>query len=244
MKKTMLNIFIGTENDQLIPQKILEFSILQNASSSVKVHCIKQKFRRVGGTNFGFVRFMVPELSNYSGKSIYLDADQIVFDDITKLVDFLDDSHDIALVKRPEGNFRNKPIQQINQTSVMVLNCERLQTWKSDTMFTHVVPNRNELQPGHIHYRDFMTLSWYDQEKIAELPPEWNHFNIYNDKTKLIHFSWVRGQPWKNPSHELTKLWEEWLAKAIKAGAVNRFELFKEVLRGAVSKKFLKYVFI
>ena len=194
-------------------------------------------------SEFGFVRFMVPSLNNYHGKAIYLDADQLVFTDINEMVDELDDTYAIGLVNKPEGTFGKKPVGQINQTSVMVLNCEKLKDWDPNTMFNHVVPNRAKLEDGQIHYRDFMKLDWFDQDQIKAIDPRWNHFNIVKPDSKLTHFSYVRQQPWKDPSHPLTKFWGEWLRKAIKSGAVGRIELLKEIWKGHVDKHFLSYLF-
>lgn len=238
-----LTVYIGTEDDQLIPQKVLEYSILKNAKKPVQVKAVKQEVERVGGTNFGFVRFFVPELNNYQGKAIYLDADQLVFADINELAELLDDEHSIALVNQPQGTFGAKPVGQHNQTSVMVMDCVQLNDWNPDTMFQHVVPNRAELAPGQIHYRDFMMLSWFDQNKIQPIDPRWNHFNIVEPDSKLTHFSYVRSQPWKNPAHPLTLFWGQWLKEAIRAGAVGRMELFREIWRGAIHKHFLAYLF-
>lgn len=238
-----LSVYIGTEDDQLIPQKVLEYSIHKNAKTSVRVQVVKQEMERVGGTNFGFVRFVVPRLNNYHGKAIYLDADQLVFTDINELGDVLDSNHAIGLVNQPQGTFGVKPVGQHNQTSVMALDCEKLRDWNPDTMFAHVVPNRSELQPGQIHYRDFMMLTWFDQSQIQPIDPRWNHFNIVEPDSKLTHFSYVRSQPWKNPNHPLTDFWGKWLREAIRAGAVGRLDLIKEILRGAIHKRFLVYLF-
>jgi lipopolysaccharide biosynthesis glycosyltransferase len=238
-----LTVYIGTEDDQLIPQKVLEYSIRKNTKRPVEVRAVKQEVERVGGTNFGFVRFTVPKLNNYQGRAIYLDADQLVFTDINELADLLDDEHSIALVNQPKGTFGAKTVGQHNQTSVMAMDCHRLRDWNPDTMFQHVVPNRAELAAGQIHYRDFMMLSWFDQGKIQPIDPRWNHFNIVEPDSKLTHFSYVRSQPWRNPSHPLTLFWGQWLKEAIQVGAVGRMELFREIWRGAVHKRFLAYLF-
>ena len=125
----------------------------------------------------------------------------------------------------------------------MVLNCEILTDWKPETMFDNVVPNRAELKEGQIHYRDFMKLDWFDQNQIKAIDPRWNHFNIVESDSKLTHFSYVREQPWKNPSHPLAKFWGKWLREAIKAGAITRMELLKEIWKGHVDKHFLTYLF-
>jgi len=53
-----LNVYIGTEDNQLIPQKVLEYSIHKNAKTAVNVTPVKQEGKRVGGTNFGLFAFM------------------------------------------------------------------------------------------------------------------------------------------------------------------------------------------
>ncbi|RMG18333.1 MAG: hypothetical protein D6731_02280, partial [Planctomycetota bacterium] len=125
-------------------------------------------------------------------------------------------------------------------TSVMVLACERLRDWDPERLFENVIPNRQPLAPGQIHYRDFMTASWVQPSRIQALDPAWNHFNLVNERTKLVHFSHVRSQPWKNPDHPLTDLWERWLRKALVDGALRRRELVREILRGHVHRRFLR----
>ena len=89
-------------------------------------------------------------------------------------------------------------------------------------------------------------------EKWATLPadhaheaidPRWNHFNIVESDSKLTHFSYVRSQPWRSPGHPLTAFWGKWLRDAVRAGAVGRLELLKEIWRGAIHKRFLTYLF-
>lgn len=234
-----LPVYIGTEDDQLVPQKVLAYSIQRSASRPVTLHPVKQDQRRVGGTNFGFVRFHVPHLNGYTGRAIYLDADQLVFHDIHELAAQLDDRHAIGLVNAPEGTFGGKPVGRHNQTSVMVMDCAQLRDWDPDTLFRPVVGNRTEPAPGQVRYRDFMMLSWFDPARIQPIDPRWNHFNIVTPETRLTHFSHVRSQPWKNPGHPLAPLWRRWLREAVRAGAVGRGELLREIRRGAIHPRFL-----
>jgi len=182
-------------------------------------------------------------LNGYEGKAVYLDADQLVFSDINDMLNELDENHTIGLVNNAVGTFGNKPVGQVNQTSVMIMDCAKLKSWNPETMFDHVVPNRSALEEGQIHYRDFMKLDWFDQAEIQSIDNRWNHFNIVEDDSKLTHFSYVREQPWKNPSHPLAKFWGEWLREAIRANAVSRRELLSEIWRGSVHKRFVSYLF-
>jgi len=232
-------IFIGTEPNQYVTQRVLQFSIDLHADGSVETIPVRQKLARVGGTNFGFVRFQVPSFTSYSGKAVYIDADQVVLDDINQLVNSLPSEFSIGLVTKPEGTFNNKVIPEGNQTSVMVLDCSKLSDWRIPEMFSNVVPNRESLLDGQIHYRDFMTLKWFDQSLVYSLAPTWNHFNLVRSDTKIVHFSHVRTQPWKNPAHELSDWWNDWLVRAVNARYISRARLRFEILRGHIDSRFM-----
>jgi len=126
---------------------------------------VTQKEKRIGGTKFGFVRFNVPKLCDFKGRAIYLDADQLVFGNIEDLHNSLDDEHSVAVVDQPEGDFGGKKVAKHYQTSVMVLNCEKLQDWNPPGLFENVIPDRSEASEGKLHYRDFMRLSWIDPKR-------------------------------------------------------------------------------
>lgn len=238
----MIEVVIGTEANQRIPQKVLEYSIRKHATKPVRIRAVEQSISRVGGTNFGFVRFGVPELMGWNGKAIYLDADQLVLSDIHELADALPDGKAVALVTEPVGHFGDKPVPRANQSSVMVMDCGQLRDWDTSTLFANVIGNREPARAGSIHYRDFMMLSWMDSSRIASLDPGWNHFNIVRPDTRLVHFSHVRTQPWKAPAHPLARFWAGWLAEAVAAGAVGRRELLREIAAGHVHWRFLPAV--
>jgi lipopolysaccharide biosynthesis glycosyltransferase len=238
----MIKVVIGTEASQYIPQRVLQYSI-ERGTPGVEVYVRTQAEKRLGGTKFGFVRFHVPSMFGFQGKAIYLDADQIVLTDLNELAHLLDDNHKLALVCHPEGFFGHSPVPQRLETSVMVLNCSQLQNWQPETLFNRVVPNGALLQTDQIHYRDFMWLTWMDKSDILCLDPAWNHFNILKDNTKLLHFSHVSSQPWKNPRHQLTEFWSHWLAQAMAAGYVNRLDLLQAILKRHIHPYFLRFVF-
>lgn len=226
-----IRVYVGTEPMQYIPQQVLGDSIRRTTRQPVEVHYCFQNKKRVGGTNFGFVRFMVPFFANYTGKAIYLDADMVVLHDIKDLYDSLPDDAWVNFVRDAEGFFGEKPAVRDNYTSVMVLRCDQLKDWDPETMFDHVVPNKATLKEGEMHYRDFMKLTWFDQSKIAELDPRWNHLNIVRDDTKLIHFTHVASQPWRNPKHRLAEVWEKHLRLAVQSGAVTKKDIIRAILR-------------
>jgi hypothetical protein len=238
---TMLRVVIGTEPTQYIAQRVLEYSIRKNASREVEVRGASQEQRAVGGTKFGFVRFLVPSLCDWRGIAIYLDADQVVLGDVHELAAQLTEPHAVGVVKHIEGTFGGKPVEPRTETSVMVMDCAKLRSWDPRTLFAGVVPNDAQLGPGQIHYKDFMRLAWFDPALVQEIDPRWNHYNMVRDDTKLVHFSHVREQPWKRPEHPYTGFWERWLVDAMGAGYVRRTDVLKAVALGRIHPHFLRF---
>ncbi len=239
----MIQVVIGTQPNQYIPQRVLEYSIRKHTSGEVEIRAERQSARHVGGTKFGFVRFTVPHIFGYRGKAIYMDADQIVLRDIRELVDALDDKCAIGLVQKPVGEFAGNPMEPRNETSVMVMNCEKLRDWNPATMFDRVVHNRADLAPGQIHYKSFMRLEWFDPSLIRAIDPCWNHYNVLTEESKLVHFSHVRSQPWKRPGHPLTTFWEAWLREAVREGYVRPRDVVKAVALLHLHPRFLPHAF-
>ena len=239
----MLQIVIGTQPNQYLGEKVLEYSIRKSASREVEIRRVKQERASPGGTRFGFVRFLVPHLCNFRGRALYLDADQVVLGDVHELAAELSEPCAVGLVRKVEGTFSGAPVEERNETSVMVLDCEKLRSWDPEKLFDPVVPNGSPLAPGQIHYRDFMRLAWLAPSLVQEIDPRWNHYNIVRDDTKLVHFSHVREQPWKRPRHPFTSFWEGWLAETLAAGALRRSDVLKAVALGHVHPHFLRRLF-
>jgi lipopolysaccharide biosynthesis glycosyltransferase len=237
----MIQIAIGTQSNQYIPQRVLEHSIRAHTKHEVDIRPTRQTVRRVGGTKFGFVRFCVPEVFGYHGRAIYMDADQLVLADVQDLVDQLDADHAIGIVRHIEGTFAGEPVEPRNETSVMVQDCEKLKTWDPATLFDGVVANDETPGPGQIRYKDFIRLAWVDPALIQEIDPRWNHYNIHRDDSKLIHFSHVREQPWKRPDHPEREFWEEWLVRTLRAGALTRGDIVKAVAKLQLHPHFLRH---
>lgn len=236
----MLNVIIGTQNNQFLAERVLEYSIRKHASRDVEVRAVHQDRASPGGTKFGFVRFQVPSLCGFSGKAIYCDADQVVLGDVYELAEELHAPHTVGIVRKIEGTFGGKPVEERNETSVMVLDCDHLRDWDPEKMFENVVPNATEeLAPGQMRYKDFMRLAWLDPTLIEEIPPRWNHYNTVRDDTQLVHFSHVREQPWKRPKHPCTPFWKQWLAETIEAGFLKKSDVLKATARGHIHPSYL-----
>lgn len=238
----MLQVVIGTQPNQYLAERVLEYSIRKSASQPVEIRRVHQDRASIGGTRFGFVRFLVPSLCGYRGRALYLDADQVVIGDIHELAEELRETFAVGVVRKLAGTFAGQPIEERNETSVMVLDCAQLSAWNPEKIFDPVVPNGAALEAGQIHYRDFMRLAWLDPARIQEIDPCWNHYNMVRDDTKLVHFSHVREQPWKRPRHPFTAFWDQWLAETIAAGDLKRSDVLRAVLRRHAHPYFLKHV--
>ena len=237
----MTTIVIGTDPSQYVAQRVLEYSIRKHTDADIKIIPGHQTQQRLGGTRFGFVRFLAPSLCDYQGIGIYMDADQLVLGDVAELAALLQPPHAIGIVRDIEGTFGGKPVAPRNETSVMVLDCARLTDWDPETMFDRVVPNSAVPGPDQIRYKDFIRLAWVDPALIQAIDPRWNHYNMVREDTRLIHFSHVREQPWKRPEHPMTPLWEQWLQEAMSAGYVGRADILKAVSMGRIHRHFLRH---
>ena len=87
-----IKVFVGSDRSQLLPAKVLKFSILENTKNGLdfklldKVKIPQPKdLRQSQRTGFSFCRWTIPEICKFKGKAIYLDADMLVFRDIKEL---------------------------------------------------------------------------------------------------------------------------------------------------------------
>jgi hypothetical protein len=75
-------------------------------------------------------------------------------------------------------------------SSVMLLDCAKLRHWKLADDFDRLFTRERE-------YKTWMNLGYEDKDTIGVLEPEWNDFDKLTDKTKMIHNTRRRTQPWK-----------------------------------------------
>ena len=232
----VIRISIGTEPMQYIASEVLKSSILRRTSQPVEFseswtpnggwHPAMQELPRLPrGTKFNVWRWCVPGVYANRGKAIYLDADQVVLDDIAKLWNALLPGNTFAAVCNAQGIFgKKKPEPGAVQTSVMVMDCD-LCRWDIRELSARVVR-------GEMEYRDLMQARFIHRSDIQELPPEWNHFGIHTEGTKLLHWSHVASQPYRKPNHPTAHIFREELHAAIRAGHVTRGAVAHACMKG------------
>ncbi len=218
----VIRICVGTEPKMLIPEKVLMYTIRKHTSRPVAFFRMLGPFwdkAPSGVTGFSFRRWMIPEFFDHKGFAIYLDADQIVLDDIAKLWSSKDSyegkSHLWCAYKGKRA-----------LTSVLLINCAMCRTWQN-------IPVR--LKNKELSRREVMHGKWI-RPKPFDLGYGWNHIDLYKPgETKLLHYSDLKRQPWFQPEHPLRDLWEKELKEAIEGGVVSQEDL--RWARGIYRKK-------
>lgn len=154
------------------------------------------------GTNaFTYARFEIPELCNWSGPAIFLDAsDMILRADITELAELFDKTKAVQVVKHDyctrhprkyvgtEMEAENQDYARKNWSSLILWNCGHEAHWKARNAI------RKAIESGDGKY--LHRFSWLKDAEIGELPSAWNWLaDEYgeNKHAKLLH--WTAGMP-------------------------------------------------
>jgi len=240
-----IRICIGTERRTTVACKVLQYSILENVAPGAQV-----EFTHLEGgdwvergpdqqyTGFSFLRWTIPERFDWTGKAIYLDADQLCLGDVTELWN-ADRTWpaDAACVwcttytrrrRRRWLSFLHRA-EPMPETSVMLIDCEKA---RGQLLPLREIESRMVGDEGLVHYREVMHLSYLDPPPV-EIPQWWNlmdgwgrRTNAFEDpRAKLLHFTDVPKQPWYFPGHPGRHVWERYLESAVRDGYVSRADV-------------------
>lgn len=213
-----IRIFIGTEPAQWLATEVLKRSITKRTKAKVE-------FRDLVGldlglkmkmyTGFSFYRFAIPEFCGFKGRAIYLDADMVTLGDIEEL-------YHLPIEKEPAlSKMRDK---NLAFTSVMLMDCERLKHWKVREWVALINAGLTSYQgcmsgtPSGMNYGDF-----------SPLPKYWNHFDHYDETTRLIHYTNVPTQPWKRGGHPYRGAFLKELHACLEEGIVSVQDVKREI---------------
>jgi lipopolysaccharide biosynthesis glycosyltransferase len=169
-------------------------------------------------TKFSFCRFMIPKLCGYRGRALYLDADMLVFGDIAELADLPFGSKKIlcSAPEHPEAwEQHGGKYLGARSAAVMLLDCGEL-LWDVDEIVAG-------LDEGRYTYEELMSdLCIVGPDDVANtIPTAWNDLERFDPgETRLLHYTVVPTQPWKNDENPLGELWMEAYREAVAAGAV------------------------
>lgn len=206
---TPYTVFIHTNPPQLLGARVAEYALRKHSRHNdrfeIRVlnlpdfpHLTKregQTYRRKGSLvtwhnrdlqSFTPLRFLPPQLMGYRGRAVLIDPDIFALADIHELL-----SRDMggkAILCR--SGYTGHEDAKVRNTSVMLLDCERLRHWdwnrRIDDLFAH-----------RFDYGDWVFLRDEDPALIGDLEQEWNDWDILTERTKLLHNTERSTQPWK-----------------------------------------------
>ena len=169
--------------------------------------------------SFTPLRFAPPQLMGYEGRAIVIDPDIFAVGDIWELL--ARDMRGKAIMCRRKG------LKAAYASSVMLLDCAKLTHWQFERDFGEM------FEPVKRDYMDWVSLKLEDPATIGLFENEWNDFDRLTGKTKMLHTTRRKTQPWK------TGLPVDWRP-------AERFRLFPPVawLMRARRRLFGEYAFL
>lgn len=239
-----LRIYVGASNRDRVAVQVLAYSIQKHATVPVRVIPMvdlpvprARKRANRPRTGFSFARFLIPSLAGYQGRAIYLDSDMLVLGDVAELAELDFAGCTVLCTKQPEPPPAWKDhdgFRPGRQFSVMVLDCGALR-WD----IREVVAR---LDDGDLTYEALLfDLALEPEERVADwVPPGWNHLeHVEPGVTRLVHFTVVPTQPWRDAAHPLAPLWDEHYREAVAAGVVDPDAVRRLVAEGELRPELL-----
>ena len=199
-----LKIFIGYDPKEAVAFHVLCHSLLERSSKPISIVPINlrnlkklysRKHDQRQSNEFSFSRFLVPYLCNYEGFGVYMDCDMLALGDISNVLDDIDDSHAVSVVKHDyESKVKVKYLgnkqysyPRKNWSSFIVWNC------------AHQANNAVNLDfIGNAEAATLHRFLWLKDEEIGELSVNWNwlvgEYENPTEDIKVLH--WTLGGPY------------------------------------------------
>jgi hypothetical protein len=137
--------------------------------------------------SFTPLRFLPPKLMGYEGRAIVIDPDIFAVADVWELL--TRDMQGKAIVSRKRSGPKGA-IDKCWASSVMLLDCAKLTHWDAEQGF-------RELFSLERDYSEWICLKLEDPRTIGVLEPEWNDFDHLSARTRMLHTTRRKTQPWK-----------------------------------------------
>jgi hypothetical protein len=248
-----MRIYCGTDPSQDVATRVLEFTFRKHASGPIEfvpmreltIPLPKDESNRPR-TAFSFFRFCIPELDGFRGRALYVDADMQVFADVAELwrIPFGEQKVLCTFQAEAPAHWRSHSFfRPGRQYSVMLLDCARL-----DWRIADIV---RRLDAGEFGYQQLLhECCLVKPDEIADrIPAGWNHLDHFEaatgeqqaaGATRLVHYTVVSTQPWKNDKNHLVPIWMRAFAEAVQAGAVERDLVARGIAEGHLKPRLLR----
>jgi hypothetical protein len=204
---TKPHVFIQTNAKQAIGAKVAAYALKRNSRTpdrfevsiirqedypyfasregqSYKKHGSEFIWRNDDLQSFTLTRFLPPQLMNYEGRALVIDPDVFAVSDVCELLERDMGGH--AILCRKLTKLRGESYA----TSVMLLDCAKLKHWNVERDFNAMFNSGRD-------YADWISLKLEPQGSIGMIEPEWNDFDKLTSKTRMLHTTRRRTQPWK-----------------------------------------------
>lgn len=202
-------VFIQTNHKQIVGALVAEYALRRNSehSDDFDVHImhtrdfpffkaregqlylrdgVKRSWLNDDLQSFTPTRFMPPELMGYQGRAVVIDPDIFAVADIWDLLSR--DMQGKAILCRPKSGSKGK--RGCLATSVMLLDNAKLGHWKVEQQFNDMFAFKRD-------YMNWVCLKYEDPDSIGFFEPEWNDFDHLTEKTRMLHTTKRKHQPWK-----------------------------------------------
>lgn len=239
-------IYVGSDRSQSLAVRVLEYSIRRHTTAQISLTEMSdlglpepEDPREGSRTGFSFTRFAIPRLAGYRGKALYLDADMQVFKDIRELMAIPFGENRVLIQDHLPEEHQPKdkpgaPARRIRQSSVMLLDCDRLDWVPEDIIaalgreysYEDLLYDFCILRPGDVGYR---------------VPFEWNSLETFSPgRTALIHYTDMYTQPWVSAANPNGWVWLAEVSRMLAEGALSWSDLEEEVHLGHLRPSILE----
>ncbi len=231
MSDAPIRIFCGAARDARLPFAVLAYSIRRHTPAAVDIRAIDNGCapapsdpRHSPYTEFSFARFAIPALCGHRGRAVYMDSDMLVFRDFRELWEQPFNGAKVLIEIGSRGQ-RDRG----KHAAVLLLDCARLD-WRVE-----------DVVAGLGTRYDYNALMQIDPllapgEMREALPAGWNDLDHWDaGRTRNLHFTEIRTQPWVAAGHPFGHLWNAELRRALDDGAIS-----EELVRAEIAEGFAR----
>jgi hypothetical protein len=210
--------------DEWLASEVLRFSISRRASTPVAFYVLNHLPGALAdqvGANYPLYRFAIPELCSYRGKAIYLNAASMVLCDIQEIFSLPMSNGALARKMDPDQESSER------YTQMMLLDCAKLTSWNISSWKT-------QLTAETIRKTVFAESGGLATADFGDLPKEYLSIDACTEKTKVLNYSFVPTQPWRQAGHPCASIFLHELKLAILNEDIPIEMLYQEVAEDRV----------